>query len=311
MHTHHHEHGHDHGHAHGHHHGDPNGNKSGLAIALAITVGVMLLEFFGGLFTNSLALLSDSGHMLNDASSLALSLAAVWFAARPASPRKTYGFYRFEILAALFNGVTLFVVAGFIILEAYERILQPPTVAGGTMMWIALAGLLANLASAWFLMRKGDVKNNINLRSAYLHVLGDALGSVGAIIAGLVMLAFGWYIADPIISVLVALLILRGAWGVVRHAIHILMEGTPIAVSATEVKRTLEGIEGVIDVHDLHIWTITSGLDSLSCHLLIEDNKDNQQILQRAIHLIEEKFKIQHTTIQIESADIHHETMKV
>ncbi|ULL17039.1 cation transporter [Paenibacillus sp. H1-7] len=306
-------HQHDHGHSHhGHnHHFDPNGNKKGLTIALIITVGIMFLEFFGGLLTNSLALLSDSGHMLNDASSLLLSLVAVWFAARPASPNKTYGFYRFEILAALFNGITLFIVAGFIIKEAYDRFLEPPAVASGSMMLIASIGLLANIASAWTLMRKGDVKNNINLRSAYLHVLGDALGSVGAIVAGLIMLVFGWYIADPIISVLVALLILKGAWGVIKHTVHILMEGTPITVNPDEVKKTLESIDGVKDVHDLHIWTITSGLDSLSCHLLIEDNQDHQQILQQAIQFIADKFKIQHTTIQIETAVIHHENMKV
>lgn len=280
-------------------------------IALIITVGIMFLEFFGGLITNSLALLSDSGHMLNDASSLALSLVAVWFATKPASPNKTYGFHRFEILAALLNGVTLFVVAGFIIVEAYGRFFEPPTVASGSMMLIACIGLLANVASAWSLMRKGDVKNNINLRSAYLHVLGDALGSVGAIIAGLVMMIFGWYIADPIISVLVALLILRGAWGIIKHTVHVLMEGTPITVNPSEVKAVLENIEGVINVHDLHIWTITSGLDSLSCHLLIKDQEDDQRILQQAIQLIAERFKIQHTTIQIETSVISHEVMKV
>lgn len=304
--------GHDHSHGpHGHHHFDPSGNKKGLMIALIITVGIMFLEFFGGLITNSLALLSDSGHMLNDASSLALSLVAVWFATKPASPNKTYGFHRFEILAALLNGVTLFVVAGFIIVEAYGRFFEPPTVASGSMMLIACIGLLANVASAWSLMRKGDVKNNINLRSAYLHVLGDALGSVGAIIAGLVMMIFGWYIADPIISVIVALLILRGAWGIIKHTVHVLMEGTPITVNPSEVKAVLENIEGVINVHDLHIWTITSGLDSLSCHLLIKDQEDDQRILQQAIQLIAERFKIQHTTIQIETSVISHEVMKV
>lgn len=304
------DHNHSHG-PHGHHHFDPSGNKKGLMIALIITVGIMFLEFFGGLVTNSLALLSDSGHMLNDASSLALSLVAVWFATKPASPNKTYGFHRFEILAALLNGVTLFVVAGFIIVEAYGRFFEPPTVASGSMMLIACIGLLANVASAWSLMRKGDVKNNINLRSAYLHVLGDALGSVGAIIAGLVMMIFGWYIADPIISVLVALLILRGAWGIIKHTVHVLMEGTPITVNPSEVKAVLENIEGVINVHDLHIWTITSGLDSLSCHLLINDQEDDQRILQQSIQLIAERFKIQHTTIQIETSVISHEVMKV
>ena len=157
---------------------------------------------------------------------------------------------------------------------------------------------------------KRDVKNNVNLRSAYLHVIGDALGSVGAIVAGLVMWIFGWYVADPI-SVLVALLILKGAWGVIKHTVYILMEGTPITIDQNEVKKALESIEGVINVHDLHIWTITSGLDSLSCHNLIEDHQDSQKVLQDAIHMIEEKFKILHTTIQIETSQIHHGEMKV
>ncbi|WP_339211025.1 cation diffusion facilitator family transporter [Aeribacillus sp. FSL K6-8210] len=300
-----------HHHSHDHHDFNRENNKKGLIIALLITVGILLLEFFGGLMTNSLALLSDSGHMLSDASSLALSLIAIWFAAKPASPNKTYGFYRFEILAALFNGVTLFVIAGFIIWEAVQRFFNPPTVASGSMMLIASIGLLANLLSAWVLMRKGDVKHNVNVRSAYLHVIGDALGSVGAIAAGFIMWLFDWYIADPIISILVALLILKGAWGVLKHSIHILMEGTPVTIDQNEVKKALKSIEGVKDVHDLHIWTITSGLDSLSCHILIEDHHDSQKVLQAAIHMIEEKFKILHTTIQIETSQIHHGKMKV
>jgi len=300
-----------HHHSHDHHDFNRENNKKGLIIALLITVGILLLEFFGGLMTNSLALLSDSGHMLSDASSLALSLIAIWFAAKPASPNKTYGFYRFEILAALFNGVTLFVIAGFIIWEAVQRFFNPPTVASGSMMLIASIGLIANLLSAWVLMRKGDVKHNVNVRSAYLHVIGDALGSVGAIAAGFIMWLFGWYIADPIISILVALLILKGAWGVLKHSIHILMEGTPVTIDQNEVKKALKSIEGVKDVHDLHIWTITSGLDSLSCHILIEDHHDSQKVLQAAIHMIEEKFKILHTTIQIETSQIHHGKMKV
>lgn len=311
---HHHHHGsEDHHHHHGHHHHDQQrtNNKKGLLIALLITTGIMLLEFFGGLITNSLALLSDSGHMLSDASSLALSLIAIWFAASPPSPNKTYGFYRFEILAALFNGVTLFIIAGFIIWEAFGRFMEPPTVASGTMILVASIGLLANLASAWSLVKKGDVKKNINLRSAYLHIIGDALGSVGAIIAGLLMLLFSWYIADPIISVIVALLILKSAWGVMKHSIHILMEGTPITVDQKKVVSLLTQIEGVINVHDLHIWTITSGLDSLSCHILIEDSQDEQAILQEAIHKIEDTFKIQHTTIQIEKSQLQHSEMKV
>lgn len=298
-----------HDHDHGHHHSHAReGNKKGLAIAFIITAGIMLLEFFGGLLTNSLALLADSGHMLSDAGSLALSLVAIWFAARAASPKKTYGYYRFEILAALFNGGTLFVIAGMIVYHAYGRFFEPQTVASGSMIIIAFIGLAANLLSAWFLISKGDVKDNVNLRSAYLHVLGDALGSVGAIIAGIVMYFFDWYVADPIISVVVALLILKGAWGIIKQTIHILMEGTPITINQQEVKQPLEAIEGVINVHDLHVWTITSGLDSLTCHLLIEDNQDEQRILQQAIQQIEKQFKIMHTTIQIEKSDLQHAT---
>lgn len=306
----HHGHGHDHGHHHAHGHGG-NRNAKGLTFALLITASIMVLEFFGGLITGSLALLSDSGHMLSDAGALVLSLAAVWFAAKPASPSKSYGFYRFEILAALFNGISLFVIAGFICWEAFQRFMEPPVVASGSMMVIAAIGLLANLLSAWALMRKSDIQGNINVRSAYLHVIGDALGSVGAIAAGLLMWLFDWYIADPIVSVLVALLILRSAWNVIKTTIHILMEGTPVAVDQKQVVETLQGIEGVIDVHDLHVWSITSGLDSLSCHLLIEDQADGQEVLQQAIRLIEEQFKIQHATIQVEQSRIRHAELKV
>ncbi|MUT66109.1 cation diffusion facilitator family transporter [Paenibacillus sp. NEAU-GSW1] len=314
THSHSHSHGH-HGHSHGpgghHHHYDMNGNKIGLIIALSITGGIMFLEFFGGLATNSLALLSDSGHMLSDVSALVLSLVAVWFASRPASPNKTYGFYRFEILAALFNSITLFIIAGIIVYEAIGRFFEPPAVSSLSMMLIAAVGLLANLASAWALMRKGDVHNNLNVRSAYLHVLGDALGSVGAVLAGLLMLLFGWNIADPIISVVVALLILRSAWGVIKHTLHVLMEGTPAAVNHKEVKEALGDIEGVVDVHDLHIWTITSGMDSLSCHLLVADGVNCQSVLQAAIRRVEEQFGIQHSTIQVESPVIRHMELKV
>lgn len=271
----------------------------------------MFLEFFGGLFTNSLALLSDSGHMLSDAASLALSLIAMWFATRPASPNKTYGFYRFEILAALLNAIFLFIIAGFIVKEAIERLFAPPEVSSLAMMSIAFVGLAANLASAWALHRQSDINDNLNVRSAYLHIIGDALGSVGAIVAGILMYAFNWYAADPIISVLVSLLILKSAWGVLIHAVHILMEGTPVAIDCDQVRKALLSIEGVEDVHDLHIWTITSGLDSLSCHLLIKDAALSQSILQEAVTRIETRFEILHTTIQVETAQLNHAKLQV
>ncbi len=296
---------------HNHNHSHVPDNKKGLMIALLITSGITVLEFFGGLLTNSLALLSDAGHMLSDIGSLALSLVAMWFAARPPSPRKTYGFYRFEILAALLNGLLLFVIAGFISYEAYKRFFEPPTVSSGTMMLIATIGLLANMTSAFILTKKSDTKENVNVRSAYLHIISDALGAVGAIVAGIVMYFFGWYVADPIISVVVSLLILKSAWGVVSSSFHILMEGTPITIDMEKVKQTLQSIEGVKDVHDLHVWTITSGLDSLSCHLLIDDTKDSQDILKQSIQRIEEEFHILHTTIQVEKSDLQHADLRV
>ncbi|AIQ66642.1 cation diffusion facilitator family transporter [Paenibacillus graminis] len=301
-----------HGHSHsGHSHSHAPNNKKGLLIALIITGGIMFLEFFGGLVTGSLALLSDSGHMLSDTASLALSLVAMIFAVKPPSLKNSYGYYRFEIMAALFNGVTLFVIAGFIIREAWQRFFEPPAVASGTMMIIAAVGLLANLISAWSLMRKSDTKENINVRSAYLHIMGDALGSVGALLAGLIMNLFSWYIADPIISVLVALLILRGAWGVLKQAFHILMEGTPVSVNTNDIKEALLNIDGVEDVHDLHVWTITSGLDALSGHLLIKDHADPHSILQKAINVVENHFAIQHTTLQIENSSVKHGELRV
>lgn len=249
--------------------------------------------------------------MLSDAGALALSLIAMFLSAKAPSAQKSYAFYRFEILAALLNGAALFVIAGFIIWEAYQRFFEPPTVASGSMMAIAFIGLFANLLSAWFLMRKSDVKENINVRSAYLHVLGDALGSVGAIVAGLIMSLTSWYVADPIISVLVALLILKSAWGVIQNAVHILMEGTPAGIDSARVRETLMQMDGVVDVHDLHIWTITSGMNSLSCHLVIADKKDHQIVLQEAVRLIEEKFNITHTTIQVEDGQLQHGELKV
>ncbi|WP_260510310.1 cation diffusion facilitator family transporter [Paenibacillus typhae] len=301
--------GHDHAHGHGHSHAPA--DRKGLLIALIITGGIMLLEFFGGLITDSLALLSDSGHMLSDTASLALSLVAMIFAVRPASAKNTYGFYRFEIMAALFNGVTLFVIAGFIIWEAVKRFGSPPEVASGTMMIIAAVGLLANLVSAWSLMRKSRGHDNINIRSAYLHIVSDALGSVGALLAGLIMSLFSWYLADPIISVVVALLILRSAWGVVKQAFHILMEGAPPSVDSGAVSAALRDIDGVMDVHDLHIWSITSGLDALSGHLLIRDNASHQAILQQAVRLIEQDFGIRHVTLQVENSAMEHGELKV
>lgn len=301
--------GHHHDHSHGgHHHHGSGANKRALLISLFIITAFLIVEVIGGFLTNSLALLSDAGHMLSDSSALFLSLIAMFFAARKPSAKKTYGFYRFEILAALINGVMLVVISLVIIWEAYQRFFAPPEVASLSMMGIAFVGLLANIAAAFVLMR-GDYKNNLNIRSAFLHVLGDLLGSVGAILAGLLMWKFNWYIADPIISVVVAVLIMLSAWRVTRDSVDVLMESTPASIDADQVSDALSKIEGVTSVHDLHIWTVTSGFDSLSCHLHVKNGLASYPILQEALHLLEHQFGITHSTIQIEDSSILHQEL--
>ena len=293
-----------HEHAHGHDHGHGigvkrEGNASALRWAFGITTVILVAEAVGGWLTNSLALLSDAGHMLSDAASLGLSLLAIHFAKKPASASKSYGYRRLEILAALANGVALFVIAVAISWEAAHRLLAPPPVASLPMMGIAGIGLAANLASAWVLLHQGDVKDNLNLRSAYLHVLGDALGSVGALLAGALMYFYGWYIADPIVSVVVALLILRGAWGVVSQSLHILMEGTPAGSNIEAMIASLETIPGVCNVHDVHVWTVTSGYDVFSCHLVVSKGTNITKVVAAGAELLERQFGIRHTTIQV------------
>ncbi|WP_134686519.1 cation diffusion facilitator family transporter [Brevibacillus migulae] len=304
---HHHGHGHGHDHSHGHHHGK-GANKQALLFSLIIITAFLIVEVIGGFLTNSLALLSDAGHMLSDASALLLSLIAMIFASRPPSPQKTYGFYRFEILAALFNGVTLVLISLYIFWEAYERLLAPPEVSSLSMMGIAFVGLLANIAAAYVLMR-GDIKNNLNMRSAFLHVLGDMLGSVGAIVAGFLMWKFGWYIADPIISIVVAILIITSAWRVTKDSVNILMEGTPSSIDTTQVSSALGEIAGVQSVHDLHVWTVTSGFDSLTCHLHVDDDVSSYQVLREALEMLKKRFGITHSTIQIENSALFHAEM--
>ena len=291
-----HAHGHDHGHGIG---GKREGNAVALRWAFGITTVILVAEAVGGWLTNSLALLSDAGHMLSDAASLGLSLLAIHFAKKPASLSKSYGYRRLEILAALANGVALFVIAVAISWEAAHRLFDPPPVASLPMMGIAGIGLAANLASAWVLLHQGDVKDNLNLRSAYLHVLGDALGSVGALLAGALMYFYGWYVADPIVSVAVALLILRGAWGVVSQSLHILMEGTPTGSNIEAMVASLETIPGVCNVHDVHVWTVTSGYDVFSCHLVVSKGTNITKVVATGAELLERQFGIRHTTIQV------------
>ncbi|WP_270340628.1 cation diffusion facilitator family transporter [Bacillus mobilis] len=283
---------------HSHDHGHSN-NKKALLIAFVLTTSFMIAEVIGGFVTNSLALLSDAGHMLSDAVSLALSLLAFKLGEKTATAAKTYGYKRVEMLAALCNGVVLIVISVYIFIEAIRRFKEPVEIASNGMLIIAVLGLLINILSAWILMRGGDVKGNLNLRSAFLHVLGDLLGSVGAIIAALCIKFFGWTAADAIASILVSILVIISGWRVTRDTVHILMEGAPQHINVEVVKSTLLNITVVKEVHDLHIWSVTSDFQVLTCHLIIKDN-ETQSVLKEATDVLKEKFHVEHVTIQVE-----------
>jgi len=285
--------GHEHEHDHSH-----NANKKALLLSFILIFVFMIVEVIGGLITNSLALLSDAGHMLSDAGALGLSLLAFKFGEKAASSTKTFGYKRFEILAAFINGITLLAISLYIFWEAYNRFLEPPSV-NGSMMVIAIIGFVVNIVVAWILMR-GDTEDNLNLRSALLHVFGDLLGSVGAIIAGILILMFNWNIADPIASVIVAILILISGWRVTKDSFHVLMEGIPNQIDITKVEEKLNSIDGVQSVHDLHVWAITSNFPALSCHLVVDRDYNRDDILQTASKLLLNNFNLKHTTIQIE-----------
>ncbi|MDX8361998.1 cation diffusion facilitator family transporter [Cytobacillus sp. IB215316] len=285
---------HDHGHSHTH-----NVNKKTLKISFFIISTYMIIEVIGGVLTNSLALLSDAGHMLSDAAALGLSFLAMKFGEKQPTLEKTFGYRRFEILAALLNGVTLVIISIYIFWEAYNRLLAPPHVISKGMLIISSIGLLVNIIVA-FILLKGDTSDNLNIRSAFLHVLGDLLGSVGAIIAALLIMFFGWNLADPIASVIVAFLIIISAWRVTRDSLHILMEGSPPGIDVGDIKEQLLSISHVIDVHDLHVWAISSDFLSLSCHIKIGDCDYYERVLNEATKLLKDKYHINHTTIQID-----------
>lgn len=298
--------GHNHDHSHDHTHG---ANKKVLILSFIIITSYMVVEAIGGYLTNSLALLSDAGHMLSDSISLAIALLAFIFGEKAASYSKTYGYKRFEILAAVLNGVTLILIALFIFYEAIERFANPPEVATTGMLVISTIGLLINISVAWIMMRGSDTKDNLNMRGAYLHVLSDMLGSVGAIVAALLIMFFGWGWADPLASVIVAALILRSGYYVTKAAGHVLMEGTPSNVDVEEIVQTIVQTNGVHSIHDLHIWTITSGTNALSCHAVVDDQlkiADGEHILREIEHNLEHKG-IKHVTIQLETVAHKHD----
>jgi cobalt-zinc-cadmium efflux system protein len=272
-----------------------------LWLALSLTGGYCVVEFIGGWLTNSLALLSDAGHMLSDVTAMGLSLFAVYIATLPVTSQKTFGYYRAEILAAFLNGLALWLVAGIIFREAYYRFFSPPEVHGQGVVLIASIGLAVNILTAWIL--HGAHLANLNIRGVFLHVLSDALGSVGAITAGLLILWTGWYWVDPAISLGISLLILFSSFSLVRESIDILMQATPRHINLAEVQRSLEKVPGVERIHDLHIWTLTSGLFTLTAHAVTDGTQDHQILLDSLEQTIQERFGINHITIQIEPQD--------
>jgi cobalt-zinc-cadmium efflux system protein len=287
---------HDHRHSHG-----AGSNRRRLMTVLSLTFTYMLAEAVGGYLTNSLALLSDAGHMLTDVASLVLAMLALWFAARPVNPKKTYGYYRLEILAALANGVALVVISILIFYEALQRIEQPEAVQGFEVMLIATGGLVINAISAWLLHSASE--ENLNMRGAFLHVISDALGSVGAIAAGFLIWWRGWAVADPVISIAMCLLIVYSSWQLIRESVNILLEGTPSHINIRAVVESMHTVEGVMDVHDLHVWTISSGKEALSAHVTIEPGASHRLVLQSLQQRLSSEFNIGHLTIQIESPD--------
>jgi cobalt-zinc-cadmium efflux system protein len=295
-----HSHGRDHRHGHGHSH------AGSLKAALIVTATFLVAEFVGALYTNSLALLADSGHMLTDVAALSLSFFAMRFASRRATPRKTYGFYRVEILAALLNGVFLVLIALYIFYEAYHRFFNPPQVKADWMLVVAIVGLFANLVSAWFLF--GKHHESLNVRGAFFHVLTDAIGSVGAILASISIIVSGVQLADPLISVFVAILILWSSWVLIRDAVDILLESTPAHINIVSLREQLGHVDGVSSVHDLHVWTLTSGILAMSCHVVVDEDAFNRtELLGRVNDVARERFHIDHTTIQIEERNIPQE----
>ncbi|WP_059172868.1 cation diffusion facilitator family transporter [Bacillus sp. FJAT-27445] len=295
---HHHSHSHDHGHGHHHH----TGNKKALLWSFVLIASFMFVEVAGGIITNSLALLSDAGHMLSDAAALGLSFFAIKLGEKASTPDKTYGYKRFEIIAAALNGLTLIAISIYIFVEAFHRFRNPPEVQSLGMLTISVIGLLVNIGAAFILMR-GDKDDNLNVRSAFLHVLGDMLGSAGAIVAALLIYFFDWGVADPIASVAVAILIIISGWRVIKDSIHILMEGAPSQIDAAKLRAALLNIPYVKDVHDLHIWSVTSGMPMLSCHIAISCDGLHDTILREAQSLLHDQFGIDHSTIQVESED--------
>ena len=278
----------------------PMGGKKGLLIALSITLLMMIIEVIGGLLSNSLALLSDAGHMLTDNFALVLSLFAMKFASMPATEKRTLGFYRLEILAALINGIILVVISLYIIYESYLRMIHPEHVEGMLMLIVAAIGLAANIIGAAVLMKHSH--SNLNIRGAYLHIVGDAFSSVGVVVGGVIILFTGWYLVDPILSILISFVIIYGAWALVKESVSILLESVPSHIDIETVAAAIAKVTGVREAYHIHVWTITSGVHAMSAHVLIDDQlvSRSKDLIDDIRDLLADKFNILHSTIQLE-----------
>jgi cobalt-zinc-cadmium efflux system protein len=286
-------------------HGDSrNRNLKRLAVTMGLVLLYMVAEVVGGLLANSLALLADAGHMLSDAASLGLALFAIWIARRPRTASHTFGFHRTEILAALANGLTLAVIAVFILREAWQRFQEPLEVIGPLMIGVATGGLIVNTVG--LLILRGGRGESLNVRGAWLHVLADTLGSVQAIVAGALIWIFGWGWVDPAASVLIAVLVVWSGWKLIKEAVNVLLEAAPRHLDTREIERTILDVDGVFEVHDLHVWTITSGFISLSAHV-VTSRDSTGDVLGRIREVLRSRFEIEHSTIQIEKHEAENE----
>jgi cobalt-zinc-cadmium efflux system protein len=277
-----------------------------LRIALVLTASLFLAEVVGGIVANSLALLADAGHMLTDVGALGLSLFVAWFSRQPHTPHKTYGYLRWEILAALLNGSVLLLLCAWILWESLGRFRAPQEVAGGLMLGVALAGLAVNVVAAWILHPSS--KGSLNVRGAYLHVLSDMLSSVGTVTAAVIIQLSGWFYADPLASLFTTLLIVRSAWRLVRESVDVLLESAPAHISPGAVRAQLTAIPGIESVHDLHVWTVSTGMVAMSAHAIVREPERHQHVLEH-VHDAMRLFGIDHVTVQLERRDMYDREM--
>jgi cobalt-zinc-cadmium efflux system protein len=293
-------HTHVHGHAHGHGHEAPQVSAATLGGAVALTLAFVLAEAMGGWWGNSLALLSDAGHNLADAATLGLSWYALWMAGKPSHERMTFGYHRVGVFAALINAVSLVLIALFIGWEGIERLRHPEPASGGLMIVLATVAIVVNLAIGSRLHQ--GARHDINVRSAYIHMIGDAVSAFGVVMAGVIIATTHWLLADPIVSLVIAALILYSSYGVLSESATVLLEGTPADTDMPAVIRAMKNVDGVLDVHDLHVWMVGPGVVACSCHIVVAEQsvREGQQVLRAVVRDIEERFHITHTTVQVE-----------